>query len=365
MIPEFFTASILAAFLGGAVAFFAPCCITFLLPAYFAFALKEKKQILKLTLVFMLGLATVLLPIGLGLAGLGQLASQFHTQIFVAGGLFLVLVGALTLAGRSLSMPFKPKAGNLQKLDVASVYQLGLFSGFASSCCLPVLAGVLTLSFVSASFVQAFILGWAYVLGMVIPLLVLALVWDKYHLEKKSFIQGKMFRFHFVGKKFELHSTSLFSGLILVLIGLYTLFIAFSNRITAASEYQIGLALWLQEFEKNILGAAKAIPDWFFLVLLVVGTVFLIKKATKKEGKKMDCCGNGSHKKEEGHSHADCACCKTGKATDEAVAKDLVCGMTVKTRDSPRSEYNHKEYFFCGEHCKKTFDKNPQAHAKD
>ncbi len=283
MIAEFFAASILAAFLSGAVAFFAPCCITFLLPAYFAFALKEKKQILKMTLIFMLGLATILLPIGLGLAGLGQLATQFHREIFIAGGLFMVLLGILTLAGKSMAMPFKPKAPSMEKMDAITVYQLGLFSGFASSCCLPVLAGVLTLSLISASFVQAFFLGWAYVLGMVVPLVALALLWEKYNLAEHPIVKGKTFRLQLFGKSVEMHSTALMSGGILTLIGAFTLFAAFTNKITAATGEQIAFAVWLKDLQGNALEAAKIIPDWAFLALLVIATAYLYKRATQKK----------------------------------------------------------------------------------
>lgn len=283
MILEFFAASILAAFLSGAVAFFAPCCITFLLPAYFAFALKEKKQILKMTLIFTLGLATILIPIGLGLAWLGQLATQFHREIFIAGGLFMLLLGIFTLAGRTLSMPFKPKTPGMEKMDAITVYQLGLFSGFASSCCLPVLAGVLTLSLISASFVQAFFLGWAYVLGMVIPLVLLALLWDKYKLAENPIIKGKTFNLHLSGKSIELHSTSILSGTILTIIGTFTLIAAFTNKITAATAEQIAFAMWLQSLQGKALQTAKIVPDWIFFILLIIATVYLYRRATRKK----------------------------------------------------------------------------------
>ncbi|MBI4210275.1 MAG: cytochrome c biogenesis protein CcdA [Candidatus Diapherotrites archaeon] len=283
MILEFFAASILAAFLSGAVAFFAPCCITFLLPAYFAFALKEKKQILKMTLIFTLGLATILIPIGIGLAGLGQLATQFHKEIFIAGGLFMLLLGIFTLVGRTLSMPFKPKAPSMEKMDAITVYQLGLFSGFASSCCLPVLAGVLTLSLISASFVQAFFLGWAYVLGMVIPLVALALLWDKYNLSENPLVKGKNFSLRLLGKNIELHSTSILSGAILTIIGAFTLIAAFTNKITAATSEQIAFAMWLQSLQGKALQAAKIIPDWVFFALLIIGTLYLYRKVTAKK----------------------------------------------------------------------------------
>src|SRR3989344_6109018 len=281
---DFFAASILAAFLSGVVAFFAPCCITFLLPAYFAFALKEKKQILKMTLVFALGLATVLIPIGLGLAGLGQFASQFHTEIFIAGGLFMLLLGIFTLLGKSLMMPFKTNSPAMNKADTLSIYQLGLFSGFASSCCLPVLAGVLTLSLISASFIQAFLLGWAYVLGMVVPLVILALLWEKYNLAEHPILKGKTFTVRVSGKKIELHSTSVFSGAILSIIGLLTLIAALTHSITATSNEQIQLSMWMQGTQNTILSAAQAIPDWIFLAVLVAITIYLAKKAVRGKG---------------------------------------------------------------------------------
>lgn len=49
--------------------------------------------------------------------------------------------------------------------DTATFFSLGVFSGIASSCCAPVLAGVMTLSALSGSPVGGLVLGLAYVLG--------------------------------------------------------------------------------------------------------------------------------------------------------------------------------------------------------
>jgi uncharacterized protein len=44
-------------------------------------------------------------------------------------------------------------------------------------------------------------------------------------------------------------------------------------------------------------------------------------------------------------------------------ATDPVCGMTVERGpDRPQSTYGSKTFFFCGGHCKHTFDANPEAH---
>jgi YHS domain-containing protein len=44
-------------------------------------------------------------------------------------------------------------------------------------------------------------------------------------------------------------------------------------------------------------------------------------------------------------------------------AKDPVCGMTVdRHAGKPTSEHAGRAYYFCGEHCKHTFDQDPEAY---
>src|SRR3989337_535570 len=62
--------------------------------------------------------------------------------------------------------PFRRGAPALSRPDSAGVYTLGVFSGAASACCAPVLAGMLTLSALSPSLVAATGIGLAYVFGM-------------------------------------------------------------------------------------------------------------------------------------------------------------------------------------------------------
>lgn len=46
----------------------------------------------------------------------------------------------------------------------------------------------------------------------------------------------------------------------------------------------------------------------------------------------------------------------------EAV-KDLVCGMDVSDiKKAPSEEYKGKVYYFCSEHCKKAFKKDPASY---
>jgi hypothetical protein len=56
------------------------------------------------------------------------------------------------------------------------VFGLGAFSGAATACCAPVLAGAVVLSAASGTMLGGFLLGGAYILGLVAPLLPIAFV---------------------------------------------------------------------------------------------------------------------------------------------------------------------------------------------
>src|SRR2546427_9229811 len=100
-----------------------------------------------------------------------------------------------------------------------AVLSLGAFSGVASSCCAPVLAGVAALSGVSGSFSNALILGVGYVFGMVFPLFVIALLWDRFNWGESRLLKGERFSIPLFGRRLALHSTTLASGLILIAMG--------------------------------------------------------------------------------------------------------------------------------------------------
>src|SRR3972149_2239943 len=82
--------SILAAFLGGMLALAAPCCVTFLLPAYLGGVYRAKAAVLAMTFVFGLGIAVVILPIALGVAALARALNQWHTEVFILGAVLLL-----------------------------------------------------------------------------------------------------------------------------------------------------------------------------------------------------------------------------------------------------------------------------------
>lgn len=263
-----FETSIIASFLGGMLALFAPCCITFMLPAYFAYTFKQKKAILLMTFVFFLGVAAVLIPIGLGVSFLSQLFKGYHREFFYFGGGLMLFLSFLSFSGKKFTLPFKTPP-LLKKHDVFSVFGLGLFSGLASSCCAPVLAGVMTMTALSASTFQALILSLVYVFGMVFPLFILAFFWDSLDIAENMFIKS-------VGRY-----TNIITGFVFLVIGVYVLYLAAMDKITSVTPSQTKFMAIMTIIQKRIMSATNNIPEWIILFAIISAAVFLFVKAKK------------------------------------------------------------------------------------
>lgn len=174
----FFGISLTASFLGGMVALFAPCCITFLFPSYLGTIFSQKSRIVLLTVIFALGLGSILIPVALGMRIIVTLFNQFHTTTYLLGALFMFLLGLMTLANVKLMLPL-PHFTMPKNTTVISTYVLGVFSGITSSCCAPVLFAAITLSSLSPSLATALLVSIVYVLGIVFPLFFLSLFYEK------------------------------------------------------------------------------------------------------------------------------------------------------------------------------------------
>jgi cytochrome c-type biogenesis protein len=225
-----FQLSLLASFIAGMVALFAPCCITFLLPAYFANVFKEKKRVVLMTFIYSLGIFTIMLPVVLGARALTELFFNLHDQTYVLGGLFLILIGFTTLLGFKLPMPnfnFTKKAD-----DPLSTYILGIISGITSACCAPVLVGVLALSTLSPSMAQSLLVGFFYVLGMVTPLYLASLFIDKRNLLEKPIFRKPFREVSLMGKTHMITVSNLISFIMFAGLGILIVFLALAGKLS-------------------------------------------------------------------------------------------------------------------------------------
>src|SRR3989344_4003574 len=261
-----FSASIIAAFFAWMVALFAPCCITVLLPAYLASAFREKRHILKMTFVFFAGIAAILIPIGLGAAGLAKIFGNFHNELYIAGGLLMVVFGLGAFLGKGMTLIPMPKRmmPNIDMASSQSVFMLGLFSGAATSCCAPVLAGAVTLAVISGVFWKALIVVFAYIFGMTFPLFLTAYFYDKFKLENSRLIRGK--------------NTNLISALVFLAVGLILLILASSNNAFWAPSFQVGIGKALNKWSQNVLEALDILPNVLWGLVIVGFFFFLLYK---------------------------------------------------------------------------------------
>jgi cytochrome c biogenesis protein CcdA len=175
-----FGISLTGSFLAGALALFAPCCITFLFPSYLGTVFKEGKKVIFYTIIFALGLAFILIPVSLGFRALIFFFDQYHTGIYYLGGLFLIFMGIMTIKPVfQLPQLFHVAPGLNKKINTFSVFGLGLMSGLSSSCCAPVLFAAVTLTSLAPTLFQSVIVSLAYVMGIVFPLFIMSLFYER------------------------------------------------------------------------------------------------------------------------------------------------------------------------------------------
>ncbi|MGI9049513.1 MAG: cytochrome c biogenesis CcdA family protein [Rubrobacteraceae bacterium] len=279
----FFGGSVIAATVAGVIALFAPCCISVMLPAYFANSFQNRRVLVAMTFLFAAGIATVILPLAMGASALRQLFTEQHTIIYTVGGLFMLALGAYTLLGGRLHIPMPGRrAGG--KGGPLSVYSLGVFSGVASSCCAPVLAGVIALSGMASSFGLALGLGASYVFGMVAPLFVISLLWESRDWSKSRLFRPRTFSYRIGPLKRTVTGTSLASGALLALMGAATLYIglAYTTMPGASGGWQADLSVRLQGYGKAATEALSWMPGWAAAALLLIAVGSLSWRALRQ-----------------------------------------------------------------------------------
>jgi cytochrome c-type biogenesis protein len=278
----FFGGSVVAAVVAGAIALFAPCCVSVMLPAYLAGAFKNRATLVAMTLVFAAGVATVILPIALGAQAFRRLFTAQHTAVFTTGALLMLGLGVYTLLGGQIHLPMPGRrAGG--RGGISGVYLLGVFSGVASSCCAPVLAGVIALSGVASSFAIALGLGVAYVFGMVAPLFAISLLWERRDWGTSPLFRPRSFTWRIGPIRRTIPGTSLASGLLLVLMGVATLWIATTrSAMPSPGGWSGALSARLQHYGHLIARAAAWIPGWAALFAIALTLVLLIRRGLRE-----------------------------------------------------------------------------------
>ncbi|HET7723570.1 MAG TPA: cytochrome c biogenesis protein CcdA, partial [Propionibacteriaceae bacterium] len=232
-------------------------------------------RLLPLTFLFAAGLASILVPITVGVSLIAGAIARYHSVLYYAGGTLMLVLAAFTLSGRMWSLPGFLRSPDVSRGDGASFFALGVFSGIASSCCAPVLVGVMTLSALAGNPVGGVGLGLAYVFGMVFPLFVMALVWDATGLRNKPLV-ARPVTLRLGPWKLATNTVNLLVALGFAVMGVFIMYLADTGKMTSGPEIQVAtgraLATWFGSLESWL----RPIPEPVLGVgLLAVAGVFV------------------------------------------------------------------------------------------
>lgn len=264
-----------AAFLAGLLALVSPCS-ALLLPAFFAYSIDSTSRLLARTGIFYAGLATTLVPLGAAGSVAGRFFFGHREQLVFWAGWLIIALGVAQVVGLGFaSRRMAELSGRIRPTTAVSVYALGAVYGLAGFCAGPILGSVLTVAAVSGSPVYGGALLAVYALGMAVPLFVLAVLWERFELGRRRWLRGRAFRVGRGRLSFELHTTSLLSGLFFVLLG--ALFLAYDGAAALPGLLNVDDSFAVQEWAGSI---GDAVPDWVLVVALVVvaGVVLVVRR---------------------------------------------------------------------------------------
>ncbi|WP_432102708.1 cytochrome c biogenesis CcdA family protein [Streptomyces sp. bgisy091] len=256
-----------AALLGGLLALVSPCS-ALLLPAFFAYSVDSTARLLARTGIFYAGLATTLVPLGAAGSYAGRLFHGHRDALVLGAGWLIVALGLAQIAGKGFaSRRLASLSGRIRPTTVLSVYALGAVYGLAGFCAGPILGSVLTVSALGGSPVYGGLLLAVYALGMAAPLFVLALLWERFDLGRRVWLRGRPLR----AGRFEVHSSSLLSGLFFV--GLGALFLVFDGTTALPGLLDVDQSFAAERWARSV---GARVPDGVALGIVAAAALFAV-----------------------------------------------------------------------------------------
>lgn len=269
--------SVAAAFAAGMVAFFAPCCAGVMMPAYLAaIGGGRRLRIARLTAIYVAGVALVVLPITLGAAAAASYLSRWHPQLFALGG--LMMIGVAFALWRGTMLPVDVPQPRLTG-STLSVLGLGVFSGAATACCAPVLAGAIVLSATSGSLPGGLLLGLAYVAGMMAPLVPLTLLYG----EARRRVKDPKLTLRLAGREKGIGLVKLTGVVVFAGFGVLFIFLALTGNADKAPGFQRTAGLLAREISAYLDGIPNVISLPLLLAMLGGFTYLILKRGGERQ----------------------------------------------------------------------------------
>ena len=260
-----------AAFVAGMIAFFAPCCSGVMMPTYLAaIGGGNRFRTARLTAIYVAGVAAIVLPITLGAGAIGQWTSRYHPQLFVLGGLMMIFTAITLWRGSILPIPMlrQPELTG----TAGSVFVLGVFSGAATACCAPVLAGAVALSALNQSWLGGLAMGLSYLLGIVTPLVVIALAFNG----AKQKVRDPKFTLSIAAYRKRISLSRLIGAAVFAASGVFFIVLALAGESQSGNRMQRWISLQLNH---HVATHAGQIPNWVMwpaLALFAAVLVYLV-----------------------------------------------------------------------------------------
>lgn len=262
---------LLGALIGGVLTLLSPCSVM-LLPAFFSYAFTSPGRILARTGVFYLGLIATLVPLGVLAGTLGAFVGQYRFVFVTVAAIVVIALGAVMLL--NVPLPFLRGGGAVETTSPAAVFALGTVYGLAGVCAGPLLGAVLTVAAVSGNALYGGIVLLFFALGMVLPLLALALLWDRVPAVRRL-VRPREVR---IGR-WRNTWTGIVGGILTIAVGALLL----ATNGTASLSGIVGATQQMQ-LEGSIRHATNDVPDLLVAGVLVAlcATVWFVARRRRR-----------------------------------------------------------------------------------
>lgn len=219
----------LPVYLTGVLSLLSPCCLP-IIPAYFSVTFgAQRHRVVSMSVAFFLGLATTMVVLGASFTAIGALLFPYRDLVTRIGGIIIIGFGVMSLLGKGFSgMQFRERP----TATLAGSYVYGMTFAFGWTACVgPILGAVLTaLVTTGLSVLSGAALAFVYALGLATPLTLIALFFGRVGRGTRvgNLLRGRGFNVVVAGRTLYLHSTSLITGGLLILVG----FLLASGQLT-------------------------------------------------------------------------------------------------------------------------------------
>jgi formylglycine-generating enzyme required for sulfatase activity/cytochrome c biogenesis protein CcdA len=241
---------IFLAFVAGLFSFLSPCTLP-ILPAYFAVtAQADRTRMGFMSIAFFLGLASLFVGMGASASFFGSLLREYMFSLTTAGGVAVVIFGIMTLFGKGFSgagFQGRPTSTFVGFFLFGATFALGW-----TPCVGPILSGILILAASDKTILQGMALLFFYAVGLGLPLILIATLCS--NLPKDGLfwkvLRGKGWNLIIAGQHISIHSTNIFSGLLLIVLGsaLIMGYITYINSLIP-----IEIQIWFSGIEEIVL----------------------------------------------------------------------------------------------------------------